>query len=472
MGRLEAFLSRAIAEAGQRGEPLLASWVSAIPAQDPLVLLTRSATPGGVRLFWSELLHAEGLGGARLTLVGAGTVQTLRGEGAGAFHTTRKGWRRLSERAVTEGPAVPGTGPLFLGGFAFDPPDEEPWHGFPGGLLILPEALVTSRGDEGWLTLNAWVEPGDDPQEIARRLARKALHLLVAPRAVPPGASGAPHATTGALAVHEPAPEPWMRAVASAAEAVRRGRVRKVVLAQAVRVHRPGGFDPARVLAALAAANPRAIHFALDLGGATFLGASPELLARVRDGWVESMALAGSAPRGETPAEDDRLGRGLLESVKEREEHQAVVDALREGLSPLTEILEVSPEPRLLRLPTVQHLHTPLRGRLAPGTGLLDVVEKLHPTPAVGGSPREEALRLVRALEGWNRGWYAGPIGWVDPAGNGAFAVAIRSGLLREDGADLFAGCGIVGGSRPEAEVREWRLKLRPFLTALEEAAQ
>ena len=184
------------------------------------------------------------------------------------------------------------------------------------------------------------------------------------------------------------------------------------------------------------------------------------------------MALAGSAPRGGTPEADERLGEELLASPKNREEHQVVVEAVRAALAPLTVHLEVAPEPRLLKLPTIQHLFTPVRGRLAPGATLLDVVARMHPTPAVGGSPKEAALALIRRLEGWDRGWYAGPIGWLDGAGNGAFAVALRSGLLRGGQAALFAGCGIMGASQPEEEYREWQVKLRPMLAALEEASR
>lgn len=501
---LYGLLQRAVEEASRRGEPLLAGWVSEIPAQEPLELFDRARVLGGVRLFWSDPLGQDGEG--PITLVGAGAVGHLRGQGAARFQAIRQGWEGLAGRTLVDGQGVRGTGPLLMGGFAFDPaerleatpagtglqpgllltqdgpggtdsPGSERWHGFPDGLLTVPEVLVTSHGGRSWLSLNALVRPGHSAEALAGSLAVRAATLLsgeaweqgTGPVDRAPGQEGAPGEPLAADPVD---PEPWMKAVASAARAVREGRLRKVVLARPLRVRRPGGFEIPRVLASLEAANPRATLFALELGEATFLGATPERLARVEGGWVESMALAGSAPRDEDPHQDQRLGRELLKSSKNREEHQVVVDAVREALASLTVELDVGHGPCLLRLPTVQHLLTPVRGRLAPGAGLLDVVERLHPTPAVGGWPRQEALGLVRELEGWDRGWYAGPVGWIDPMGNGAFAVAIRSGLLRGNEVHLFAGCGIVGASEPRAEYEEWQLKLRSLLNALEEAAR
>ena len=179
------------------------------------------------------------------------------------------------------------------------------------------------------------------------------------------------------------------------------------------------------------------------------------------------MSLAGSIRRGKTPAEDARLGQTLLDSAKDRAEHAVVVRALGEALGETCDRLQVSDTPSLLKLGHIQHLCTPITGHLANGHTLLDLVERLHPTPAVGGRPREAALRLIRACEGLDRGWYAGPVGWLDAQGEGEFAVALRSALLHGNTATLFAGCGIVADSDPEREYAESRLKLKPMLTAL-----
>jgi isochorismate synthase len=183
------------------------------------------------------------------------------------------------------------------------------------------------------------------------------------------------------------------------------------------------------------------------------------------------MCLASTIRRGETAEQDRLLGEALLNNPKERAEHDVVVRALRSGLAELCE--EVAPigTPVLLKVRNVQHLLTTIVGRVTEGRDLLDLVERLHPTPAVGGAPRERALALIRSIEQLDRGWYAGPIGWLDARGEGEFSVALRSALLRGAEASLFAGCGIVADSDPAAEYEESRWKLRPVLAALGDEA-
>jgi isochorismate synthase len=179
------------------------------------------------------------------------------------------------------------------------------------------------------------------------------------------------------------------------------------------------------------------------------------------------MALAGTGPRGATPEEDCALGQRLLADPKERTEHAVVVDAVREGLAEVSTRVVTEAEPRLHKLANVQHLVTPIRAQVQPGRGVLDLVERLHPTPAVGGYPRKRALEVIRQVEELDRGWYAAPLGWVDAQGQGEFVVGLRSALLRGDAATLFAGCGIVADSDPATELAEAGWKLRPILSAL-----
>jgi isochorismate synthase len=202
-------------------------------------------------------------------------------------------------------------------------------------------------------------------------------------------------------------------------------------------------------------------------GGKTFLGATPELLARVERGELFSVALAGSVGRGKTPAEAESLAAELLASTKDRHEHALVVGAIRHGLEPLTAQLDIPNVPGIRRLANIQHLETPIRGKLAAGCGALDVVAALHPTPALGGVPRQPALEFIAANEPTARGWYAAPIGWLDAEGNGTFAVAIRSALVDGDRALLYAGAGIVDGSDPAKEWQETELKFKPLMDAL-----
>ncbi len=199
----------------------------------------------------------------------------------------------------------------------------------------------------------------------------------------------------------------------------------------------------------------------------TFFGATPELLAKVEGTQLTTMSLAGSIGRSADPLKDAELGQELLESAKDRHEHELVVMSILSRLAPLTSKLEISPQPGIYKLSNIQHLFTPIRATLNSAAGILPLVEVLHPTPALGGSPRDLALDFISRTEPVPRGWYAAPVGWIDYKLDGAFAVAIRSAVAQERRAWLYAGAGIVADSVPEKEWAETRLKFRPMLDAL-----
>ena len=264
---------------------------------------------------------------------------------------------------------------------------------------------------------------------------------------------------------------PWEQQVHDIVQEIERGAVQKVVLARELHLQARADFDIALALRRLAATAGHCTLFALDTGSGCMIGATPERLVRLQGKTVQVDCLAGSTARGDTEQADRRLGEALLQSAKDRREHGLVVRTLREALSIHCLSLEVPEAPRLLRLPDVQHLHTPLQGTLPAGFNILDLVARLHPTPGVGGVPRLEALELIRKQEPFGRGWYAGPVGWVDARGGGEFVVGIRSALVNGSDAWLYAGCGIVKGSEPRSEYEESCLKLRPMLAALSETA-
>jgi isochorismate synthase len=261
--------------------------------------------------------------------------------------------------------------------------------------------------------------------------------------------------------------EEWQARVAQAAAAVRAGTYEKLVMARAVQLQQPAAFDLVEALTRLQRDYADCAIFAFTKGGACFLGATPERLAQLQDGCLTTMSLAGSIRRGTTPAEDATLGETLLNSSKDRHEHAVVVRFIAEQLKPLMRDLQFESAPILLKLRNVQHLCTPISGQVRAGQTILDLVECLHPTPAVGGRPRKDALQFIRDVEGLDRGWYAAPVGWIDAAGEGEFVVALRSALVNGNVATLFAGCGIVGDSEPEREYLESSLKLRPMTMAL-----
>jgi|CXWL01.1.fsa_nt_gi isochorismate synthase len=348
---------------------------------------------------------------------------------------------------------------------AFDPAApfgtvKGPWRGFAPIELVVPEVLLT-------LHPHAVETVVMSSAERFPVLERELDNLWAATADL-----GLGRATPGDLAIEWADDAHRDNVVTALAELARPG-LDKVVLAHAVEVTRSVPFEPAQVLDSLRAANPAAylMSYRPRGGSPVFLGASPERLATVTGSQVVSGALAGSAPRGSTPEEDDRLGRELLGSAKDLDEHAIVGEMIAAALLPLARDIETGPGPRLERLPTVQHLFTPIVGTLEAGRSILDVAAALHPTPAVGGMPRERALEAIRSLEAVPRGLYAGAFGRVDSSGEGDLAVAIRSALLSADRALVYAGGGIVPGSDPDLEVEETKLKLAAVLAALEGGA-
>ncbi len=261
-------------------------------------------------------------------------------------------------------------------------------------------------------------------------------------------------------------PNHYQKSVASALKLIQSKRFNKIVLADALDVVSPLPFKIVQSLKNLRSRYSNCYVFSSSNGSATFIGASPERLVSIHNQRLLTEALAGSAPRGKTRAEDARLAATLLNSDKEKHEHQVVIDSIAQHLKNLGLTPQFSP-PRLLQLPNIQHLQTPIRATVTPSVHLLDAVAELHPTPAVAGAPRGFACAEIRTFEPFERSLYAAPIGWIDPNGNGEFAVGIRSAILQGNRARLFAGAGIVAGSNPDREFAEVHLKLQALLTAL-----
>lgn len=377
-------------------------------------------------------------------------------------------------------------GPLLVGGFAFRDESgstarfQAEWRDFPPGRLVLPERMLVRSGE--WAH-RCWVHPivpGARADAEWRSFEARLAGDFVDTR---PPATDSP-----APGAYELGPEYRVRAdrphaafLAQVREAVARmegGGLDKVVLARSLAVRRGGlprggRFELEPFLAALRRIYPTCTTFAVDRGAAAFVGATPECLVALADGWVETAALAGSAPRGRSPEEDDQLGDALRASPKEQEEHALVVRGIRESLAGFCGPLGVPDAPRLRRLEGIQHLETPIAGALRPDLAksatVLDLVAALHPTPAVAGLPRDASLAWIAEHEGLARGWYAGPVGFVDARGEGEFRVALRSGLVRGGEARLFAGAGLLPDSDADAELQETRIKLRALLAPLTE---
>jgi isochorismate synthase len=374
--------------------------------------------------------------------------------------------RELARDAETGdlGALPPGTGPIFCGGFAFaDTGGASAELGaFAPAQLVLPELAFLRHADQAWITLAAVVDGDDASDVIAERLERRLSSLE--PSAMP---LIDPSPTQAARVAGAAPPEHYEGAVARAVEMIARGDVRKVVLAREVRVHAGAPIDAAAVFGALREVFPSCFSYCVGTPGGTFLGASPELLVRRDGARAQTVALAGTTRRSADPSVDDHLGEQLLHSSKEREEQAIVSARIEQTLKPVSRWVAAADEPMLVKVQNVQHLATPIRAQLREPVPAVELAGLLHPTPAVGGEPRERAGRLIPELEGLDRGWYAGPVGWTDLAEDGEFCVALRGALVRGDTAHLYAGCGIVRDSDPAAELAETEIKLQAILPLL-----
>ena len=461
-------LREAAGRAHQEHPAVLASFTQPVDWCDAIHAFTGARSAGlGECLFWEQPAEQH-------TLVGIGTETTIETCGSAYLSDASMARRAMLENAViTYTPAsirAHATGPVLFGGFAFDPlaPGTALWSGFPAGLLILPHFLLNCSAGRATLTINRIVRASDAIEQSVQEIEASVAQLQAAINEAQASLQEKP---SGLFAVREmqPASE-WTEMVATMTDMIQHSAFEKVVLARDIQadLYDAGeAFDIGATLLRLRESYPTAYIFAVQRGERFFVGATPERLARVRDGQIHTMALAGSAPRGETEAEDEQLGAELLRSQKNNSEHAIVVAMVREALKKHCASVYVHPVPQLLKLKNVQHLKTPITGELIPGRCILDVIADLHPTPAVGGFPREAALEAIRAIEKLDRGWYAGPLGWINASGEGEFAVALRSGLIDGTRAVLFAGCGIVADSDPQAEYTESCLKFEAMLRGL-----
>ncbi|MBB3084975.1 isochorismate synthase [Geodermatophilus sabuli] len=408
--------------------------VSTTPLDDVPALL--DLLPAAAALSWVR--RGEGL-------VGWGEAARLEVSGPTALAEAAAWWEEFNAGLDVDDPiGVPGSGPVAFASIAFDPAAGT-------SVFVVPEVVVGRRDGVAWLTTAG----GGDPVDV----------LTSAPAALP--------APLGRLRYADGALDPasWCATVAAAVARITAGDLEKVVLARDLLVTADAPLDPRSLLVRLAARFPDCWTFAVD----GLLGATPELLLRRTGRTLSSRVLAGTAPRG-AGADDDRLAAALLGSAKDRGEHALAVDSLVRALEPYCSGLTVPEEPALLTLANVRHLATDVTGVQARGgahgrVGLLELVGAVHPTAAVCGTPTAEAATLIGELEGMDRGRYAGPVGWLDARGDGEFGLALRCAQLSDDDpatARLFAGCGIVAGSDPAAELAETQAKFAAFQAALE----
>ena len=407
-------------------------------------------------------------GGFALATLGAAT--TIETSGARRFEDAAARSRALGSDAERDDPAddpeaPPGSGPVFVGGFAFAPDGgaTPEWSSLAPAQMVLPELALARCESEARVTLTAVVEGDEAPQAVVERLERRLASLDLA--AEMPLFD--PDPVVSARISGAAPPEHYEGAVARAVERIRAGELEKVVLAREVRVHGPRDHDPAALFDGLRTAFPSCYCYLVGTPELTFIGASPELLVRREGARVQTVALAGTTRRSADPSVDRHLGEQLLSSAKNRSEQSIVTRRIEQRLGRVSVWVTPADEPVLVRVQNVQHLATPIRAQLAEPLSTLELAGLLHPTPAVGGEPWRRAQALIPELEGLDRGWYAGPVGWTDLEEDGELCVALRCGLLRGKVAHLYAGDGIVRDSVPAEELAETEAKLGALLPLL-----
>ncbi len=398
--------------------------------------------------------------------VGFGAARRFTASGAERFErveaAVRECFAQLRPVSSCEGRAVP---PRVFGGFAFRAGDCEgnAWQPFGDAQFVLPRMLYAQSGQRA--TLSVWVG-----REHSRNLDAALRRALVLRAQIAELAAGGPASAPRSEAPSRRAQrvrqvvtrEQWTELVDAVLAEIRAGRSEKIVAARVAELQLDGDISVPDTLAALGFGHPTATRFAFSVGGATFLGATPEQLISKRGLQLRSEALAGTFRKQSTA-----FAAELLRSPKEHEEHQPVLETIVRTLGPLCSALQYSNKPQLRELRNLLHLQTPIVGQLKEPLHVLQLVRALHPTPAVGGVPQQPAIDWIAEHELFPRGWYAGPVGWFDADGDGEFAVALRSGLVQGDKAVLHSGAGIVRGSEPDLEFEETELKLQALLGAL-----
>jgi isochorismate synthase len=459
---LAASFAAALDKATGRGRRTLVSVTTEVEVDDPCAVVFASRLASDRWFCWEQPDR-------EFALAGLGVAHEASSRGGNRFGDVAEECLRIGSGAALDEPrGIPaGAGPVWLGGFAFagDGGKSATWSSLAPASLVLPEVSLCRRAGRTFLTVNAVVQPGQDAERVGERLGRRLASLrLDAPLPLLD-----PHPTAHTRIRSARPPGEFEAAVEGATSRIAAGDFSKVVLAREVIVSAAAAHDPAALFGAMREQFPACFCFCCGTPEAAFLGASPELLVRRAGAGVSTVALAGSTRRSSDPAVDDHLGEQLLRSDKDRREQRIVAERIVRALRPHAVWVEAAAEPEIVKVANIQHLATPVIAQLAEPRSAIELAGLLHPTPAVGGEPWPAAAAAIAEFEGMDRGWYAAPVGWMDATEDGEFCVALRSALLRDREAHLFAGVGVVAGSDPAAELAETEVKLGALLPFLAE---
>jgi len=456
---LTAFLAECRESAVESGRPRLVSITIAVESLDPLAVLESIFDPGERHFYAERPSGGWAIAGAESALAFEATGPRRFAECQGFIDRT------LADTIAVGDQDVPFGGPHFFATFAFLDAvgADEP---FAAASVFVPRWQVAQREGRTTAVANLLIDADSPVEALAARVWNAHAKFRAFDFSAPEFPEGQPAA--GSRVEEVGGRRSYETAVSRALARIEAGEFQKIVLARAKDVVAGAPLNPLRLLNGLRERFPDCNAFSVANGaGQSFIGASPERLLCVRDGVMRTEALAGSAQRGATASEDAALGARLLQSDKDLREHRIVLESILRRLAPLHLDLRHSARPALKRLSNVQHLHTPVEAELPRGVRLLDMLGRLHPTPAVGGTPREVVIPLIAGLEAFPRGLYCGAVGWIDAGGGGEFIVALRSALVDGSRARLYAGAGIVQGSSPQNELEETELKFRAMQDAL-----
>ena len=435
-----------------------------VPAADPLAVLEQLPDKKQI-YFWDNPEQS-------VSIAASGASVTLKATGNNRFDDIKEQSKKITKKIAAYSVVDHSlAGPLFVGGYSFSNHNiGKTWNNFGAARFVLPEWLLVQSGHLHLLTViisvnnisidklyqklieqvtNFLFYAGNDNIEIPDRIRKSSISVHDSPEAY----------------------EQWETSVNKAKDLINRGSFQKIVLARELIASSKHRISPTLLMHNLRSKFPTCYNFMIsEPGGATFIGATPERLASFHQGRILTEGLAGSISRGNSASEDAVLASNLMKSNKDRSEHEFVVQAIHDTLRPISYRIEHPDKPQIKKLENVQHLYTPITATTHEQVQIHELIDELHPTPAVGGYPASKSLPYLRELENIDRGWYAGPVGWFNLNTCGEFVVAIRSALLEDKKATLYAGCGIVKDSDPENEWKETVLKFAPVLTALKKS--
>jgi len=433
---------------------------------DPLAVLERLAEKDQLRYYWEKPDQD-------LSIAASGSVMMIEGAGPQRFQQINEQIQAtISRHSGYSAIAHTLAGLQFVGGFSFfDRAVKGDWQAFGAARFSVPQWILIREGRLSLLTIAQRIVPGQNYRQIKTMLENFYKHLTntLSIYQRPESASlERPNQLDYELVDDSKQKERWNSMVDRATDRIRKGQLRKIVLARAVKATTSTTICDTHLLHHLRREYPGCYSFLIQFPDSpSFIGCTPERLISVQSGFYSTEGLAGSIPRGLTATDDSILEKRLLLSDKDQEEHRYVVESIVQRLGAYTDNIQYAKHPGIRKFANVQHLYTPITARIAADINPLEVLAGIHPTPAVGGAPTPAALPLIQESEDFDRGWYAGPVGWINANGRGEFVVAIRSGLIKDKEATFFAGCGIVESSTAEHEWAETELKLIPMLTAL-----